>query len=552
LENNIITGSGYAGVYVSAGYSNNTITFTNNTIKNNGKTSNLEYAVNIAATGGNNTITFTKNNIIGDLGYGVYIYGIEGDNTIIFINNTIKGDGKGDAVYMMANKAKNNITFTKNNITGLSTNENNFGTFLYLDNSNNTVNFTKNNFKSLNSGFAAYIHSTGGNNSIVFTKNDFFGKLRGLSLVVDYANNNISITKNNFTGTDYAGVILYPQKSTNTLLSFVGNNFTSNKYAFILFSDDPSSGISLINNTFKSEDIGILFECSWYNDLTNFNITGNTIIAAKKGISFEKGGNTRFGVTVNYNRIIAPIGLDFTGATNNNSNFNYNWWGINDISSKIIGFTTDNHYLLNIINLTSLDHVTVGDKVKFVFLVLNTTMTNEGVENLPYFVITGTFNGIAFESLWDNGFIHELTITQEGLEILTDHLDEQDVQFSFEGFVPDKKEPEGPKDPDNEDSNNPNKESPENGPDFQEPDMENPDMENPDMGNDIDSEDDENSENKAKKIPKNISSKAKEIPKNISSKAKNTNLTMEPTGVPIAILLILAIFALLTFRRKNK
>jgi hypothetical protein len=75
--------------------------------------------------------------------------------------------------------------------------------------------------------------------------------------------------------------------------------------------------------------------------------------------------------------------------------------------------------------------VRVGDNVSFAFLVLNTTLTNVGVENLPYFVITGLFNGESYNTTTDDLFVHQFTVLGEGIHTIDALMDEESVILSF-------------------------------------------------------------------------------------------------------------------------
>ncbi|MBZ9570548.1 Ig-like domain repeat protein [Methanobrevibacter sp. TMH8] len=212
-------------------------------------------------------------------------------------------------------------------------------------------------------------------------------------------------------------------------MSFIGNNITGIDYAMYIYSYDQFSGLSLLNNTFKSDDVGLYFALDGAV-LSDILVKGNTIFAVNKGIGFEEYSPSSVNLTVNYNRIIASIGLDFT-TIDDGSSFDYNWWGVNDISSKIFGFDTNNHYILNITNLTSLDNIRPEDKLDFALLVLNTTLTNEGVENLPYFVITGTFNGESYNTTTDDLFVYQFTVPGEGIHAIDALVDDQYVFLEF-------------------------------------------------------------------------------------------------------------------------
>lgn len=133
-------------------------------------------------------------------------------------------------------------------------------------------------------------------------------------------------------------------------MSFVGNNITGDVNAMYIYTRYELSGLSLLNNTLGSDntDTCLYFYLNDTASLRNINVSGNNIFAVDTPIKFfnESAGSTN--MIINYNRILAPIGLNFTDTTNDGSNFDYNWWGINDISGKIIDFTTNNHYIFNI------------------------------------------------------------------------------------------------------------------------------------------------------------------------------------------------------------
>jgi len=191
-----------------------------------------------------------------------------------------------------------------------------------------------------------------------------------------------------------------------------------------------------LNNNFTSNDIGLYFDSADVSAFKDIIVKGNTISGTNVGIMFFEGefilrsseysrGSFNSNININYNRILAPIGLNYTSVTADyGSNFDYNWWGVNDISGKILGFTTNNHYILKITNLSSLSNVHIGDQLNFALLVLNTTLTNVGVENMPYFVINGTFNSVDYKSTTDKSFLYQLTVKVVGLQVLDASVDE--------------------------------------------------------------------------------------------------------------------------------
>jgi len=275
----------------------------------------------------------------------------------------------------------------------------------------------------------------------------------------------------------------------------------------------------LLNNTITSNNVCLYFALNGGTVLSDVLVKGNTIIANNVAIKFTENSPSFVNVTVNYNRILGKIGLDYTAVSNDKgSNFDYNWWGINDITNKVIGFNTNNHYILSFTNLTSLDNVYVGDKLNFALLVLNTTLTNEGVENLPYFVINGTFNGVDFNSSYDDRFMYQFTVTEEGLQYLEATLDEQYIDLSFEAFIP-------------------------------EVETEDPNSNTNDSDNETDDTGSFTEEGKNKEANKNNSGHLKDCVKNSVCDVLNANASTKPTGVPIAILLILTIFGLIAYRR---
>ncbi len=193
------------------------------------------------------------------------------------------------------------------------------------------------------------------------------------------------------------------------------------------------SGVLFLNNTVNvTVGSGFYFVNggSGAINVTDFIIRGNNIFATNAGLNFSglKTGSL-VNVTVEYNRILAPVGVNITNF-NDNSSFNYNWWGVNDITGKTLGIDTLNHYILNVTNLTSLNNVKFGDNVSFAFLVLNTSMNNSGVENLPYFMVNGTYNNQTFVVENFSNFTDVWPVSG-GDNVFVATLDSQDVNFTF-------------------------------------------------------------------------------------------------------------------------
>jgi len=305
---------------------------------------------------------------------------------------------------------------------------------LYASRSSNNLTITNNNITETPRGFYLYVPNS--NNTITITNSRIIGVSYGLYLSADSSNNTITLINNNITGTSGNGVELYPYNSNNTLLSFVGNNITGNSVALYINSNNNalSSGLSLVNNTLNaiaSNGIALYFNNT--NVLSNILIEGNTINSTNIGISFYRNvAGMTVNMIANYNHILSPVGLNFTGVTDNSSNFDYNWWGTNDINGRVLDFNDiNNHYILKILNLTSLKNLRTGDMVDFVFLVLNTTLTNVGVEYLPDFVIKVTLDGINYAVSRDDSFVSHLTVLSEGLNLVVASLDDAIDNLTF-------------------------------------------------------------------------------------------------------------------------
>jgi hypothetical protein len=524
------------------------------------KVSNVKF-VNLNISGYKTAITSNSGNlsVIGcNISTSDVSINLEGSKLtgILIENNTINSSisrtswQMGGVIYVTANTNSNVSISLKNNIITGNGKSLSTGVYFNIQSSNNSLIFENNTI--IGTGNGVLITASNSDNDINFTNNSITA-VSGILLYISNSNNIISVTKNNLIGNEEDGIYISGADGKNNIY-VVENNVTGYGAGMnIIASGGEFSGLSLFNNTFKSTSVGILLgQCSLWNNVT---ITGNNIFA-KVGITHYYDSNIN--IVVNYNRIITTsYGLRFSGTVNGNSNFDYNWWGINDITNKIIGFSTNNHYILAFINFTDLSNIYLGDKLNFALLVLNTTLTNDGVENLHYFIIEGTFNGIDFSSSTDNLFMYQFTVSKEGLQFLNATLDEQYIELSFEAFK-NEEETEVP------DSNSTN---PDNGLDSTNSDN-GVDSTNSDNGldstnldNRLDSTDSDNEtdEDKSKKVNtektkdnqvdkiSNVDNgdTVREIPAN----TLNANASTKPTGVPIAILLILAILGLVAYRK---
>ena len=538
FENNTITGKSYAAVHILGDRADNKITFTNNEIKMDGKYngfSNGVSAVYLIMSLANNTITFSKNNITGTNASGVYM-DQNGCNFIIltFINNKILVEGQSrNGVYFKGMSGNNTIKFQDNTISVVAK----LAIHFDIDNSKNTVTFINNDIhqKGEKIWYGLYINAGSSNNTITITHSRISGEEKGLFITTWNGNSTITVKNNNIKAVTYGFEIIISSNEYYDV-NIAGNTITADTYAMYVYTLEAGNGMSFSNNTFISNDVGICFEI-YQTNLYNINITGNTIIASNKGISFFEwsSGSSTIAITVNYNRILANIGLDFRSLIDSGSNFDYNWWGVNDISNKVLGFKTNNNYILYFAKLSDLSNVHVGDKVSFAILVLNTTLTNVGVENMPYFVINGNFNGIDFDTSLDELFIKEFTVLEEGLQFLEASLDNQYAETSFEGFEAEIENPDNNiTNPDN------NITIPDNN------------ITKPNTSVDIGDSYNKVDENK------HVDYQAKEekeedINKDTedSSAVSKVNASTKSTGISIAILLILATFGLVAYRKSH-
>ncbi|WP_225370731.1 hypothetical protein [Methanobrevibacter arboriphilus] len=49
---------------------------------------------------------------------------------------------------------------------------------------------------------------------------------------------------------------------------------------------------------------------------------------------------------------------------------------------------------------------------------MNTTLVNDNVEHLPYFIVNGTLNGVDYNTSTDDLFTHDFNILSGGNQVL--------------------------------------------------------------------------------------------------------------------------------------
>ncbi|GLI12092.1 hypothetical protein MARBORIA2_11820, partial [Methanobrevibacter arboriphilus] len=452
---NDITGSSYSLNFNATNNKNSYFNFTRNNI-----TATSNYGIHlIAPTSDNSQFIFEDNNITGAYGVIGNVFGSNNNSQFSFLYNNFKGTVQYGFGFNASNTNTINILLTENNITGST-----YSIGLNTTNTNNSIfNFDGNNItgtnysiviaaKNLensqitlqNNNITATATSDGDginfdatnskNSQITFKYNNITGTHDGALLYTpNSTNTNISFIENKIKGTNYGVGLSIGSTSNNNNLNFSYNNITGEYYGvFVLMNN--TNGVSFINNIINSTNgDGFSFTSNSVTNISDFIVRGNTIYAPNGvGLNFS-GLNTgsRVNVTVWYNRIIANTGVNITGF-NDNSSFDYNWWGVNNITTKVLGIDTVNHYILKIINISSLYNLSFTDNASFAFLVLNTTLVNDGVGNLPYFIVNGTFNGAEYNTTTDDSFENNLIIFSSGYPILDASLDDEYVTFSLD------------------------------------------------------------------------------------------------------------------------
>ncbi|WP_143746163.1 right-handed parallel beta-helix repeat-containing protein, partial [Methanobrevibacter arboriphilus] len=305
-------------------------------------------SINLSSSGSANPITgvvikdnIIKSSISASYRGAVSLFGKSADKTVfdvLFSGNNITGVYSGvylgDGSYNSPVSSAN-LVFENNNITGTSN-----GVYLDAYSSNNTnITFANNNITGT---YGVYLSAYSSNNT------------------------NITFANNNITGTSGPGVALSAYSSNNTNITFANNNITGVSYGvYVYLSNGNVKGVNFLNNTINatSGDGFYFYTSGGVTNVTDFVVSGNTIFATNAGLNFTGlSAGSLVNVTVEYNRIIASFGVNVTGH-NDNSIFDRNWWGVNDITGMILGVDTFNHFILNITNTSSLDGVHFGDNV---------------------------------------------------------------------------------------------------------------------------------------------------------------------------------------------
>lgn len=408
------------------------------------------------------------------------MFNISGNSNITFENITfINGyinNGNGGSLYITAGKITiTNCVFKNNNASTVNTSASSpaytYGGAIYNTANNLEINNSK--FTN-NTAYTRTYHYNWGQDSFAYGGAIYN---TGLNLSVNNSEfNNNTVYSESGSGYESADAYGYAGAIYNTGNNFnlINSSFNSNKITSDAWADDynyPHSdaqgagvfnsgkGLSVTNSTFISNNItsyaGSRYDFGSNNawgagiytnnefSINGSNFFNNTIVATSWADEYYSGyieyvdNGTGIdiyvnsaNVGINYNRFVGNYSNKVFFANFANVSADYNWWGKNSIAGYT-NLNTNNHYILNITNTTSLNGIVIGDQIIFNLLVLNTTRNNDGVENLPYFAINGTFNGFVFNSTWNDRFKYNYTINRTNWQYVLAHLDMQDTSFQF-------------------------------------------------------------------------------------------------------------------------
>jgi len=302
----------------------------------------------IANNGGNVTITnciFT-NNTASKWGGAITIS--SGGNisieNCIFNNNIANYGGAIVVSFQTGNFRVNNCTFNNNTANfdgGAIYNINNN----YIEVNNST--FINNVAKGTGGGA---INLNGGNYTTIsnsnFVNNTLSNTDSSGGAILNYEGNYLTILNCNFTNnknSTYGGAISNILSNNVTITSSNFNNNTAISGGSAIFNDGDNLTITSCNFTDNKDSSVIYIYKANTTTIQNSNIYNNT-----KGIFIS---NESYNAIINYNRIFNNTAYDLNN-TGNNTNADLNWWG-NNTPTKIIGITPNNHFIMNVTNLTS-------------------------------------------------------------------------------------------------------------------------------------------------------------------------------------------------------
>ncbi|KZX10602.1 beta strand repeat-containing protein [Methanobrevibacter filiformis] len=318
-----------------------------------------------------------------------------------FIDNNASYAG---AIYNQfgVNCSVNNSVFTGNNAI-------NYGGAIYTNRSSN-FSVSGSSFIGNNASYAGVIYNYYSNNSTV-NNSSFIGNNASYygGVIYNHYANNSTVNNSSFIGNNasYYGGVIYNYYSNNLTVnnsSFIGNNasyyggaiysyglnltvsnsnFSNNNvtyYGGAIYNINSNLRIILSNFSNNSATYGA---GAVYNGASNFNVTlsnftsnnarsGGAIMNSASNVVINQSdfvGNyaldaviTTYGsnIKINYNRFFNPSEGLMDYDYDNNNNFDYNWWGENNIPSTVVA----NNYFIASANIN-------GSNIKYTFTLNN-------------------------------------------------------------------------------------------------------------------------------------------------------------------------------------
>ena len=274
-------------------------------------------------------------------------------------------------------------------------------TFINNKATNGGAVYTTSTTATLNIVDSTFINNTAANNggairsNIAIITNSIFENNKATNNGgAIYGNGNSTIINSIFTNnsaTTYDGGAIY----ANSYLTVKNSTFMKNRANDGGAIYTATTNRAVINNS-------IFLENGVINNGGAVRLNIGTITNSIFKNNTATNGNSIYGrsssqITANYNLILDnnPIYV-YTSVAHN---FNFNWWGTNDITkikAGITGTSSLNYILTNfyVMNITSnIVNPTIGHNFSFNYtFTLNGTTTSTGANNLPFFNVTLSIN----------------------------------------------------------------------------------------------------------------------------------------------------------------
>lgn len=204
------------------------------------------------------------------------------------------------------------------------------------------------------------------------------------------------ILNSRFIGNNVSGDGGAVEDNDNYLLKIINCSFENNtakrgSAIYNLYSEETS----VINSTFSNNSNASInlrgvnnsiIGCNFTNNQLAINITGNNISVVGCNVFNNNQGIflsiAATNTTINYNRIFNNTNYDLNN-TGINSNADYNWWGSSYTPNQLFDLIPSNYFIINIVNLTSLNSNGV---VTFQYTFKLNDNSDSNASLLPYFV----------------------------------------------------------------------------------------------------------------------------------------------------------------------